>query len=192
VSPGTNAIIATAISMVIGVAASRAQNFDVKVFASGGASAANRHGRAILQSLNLEVTRPFGRTDGGVIIGAQQIDQPKSFFSVRGEPSDRVDGVSFSLLVRRQFATDRALQPYADFSSGPIWTERQVPAETSRVNFLTQAGGGVVLMRARFPVFVGVHVAHISNAGLSNHNPGWNLISMTMGTAVHLPSKTER
>jgi len=95
-----------------------------------------------------------------------------------------VDGISVSLLVRRDFAGHRAWQPCVDFSSGPIWTERQVPAATSRVNFLTQSGVGVVLARAPFPLFFGVRVAHFSNAGLAYHNPGWNVLSLLAGAAL--------
>ncbi len=180
-----NAITAVAISIIVAMAPLRAEDFSVKISTSGGESAPNRHGRAILQSLNLEVTRPFGRTDGGVIIGSHRIEQPKRFFAVNGEPDDRVNGISFSLLVRRQFATDRAIQPYAELSSGPMWTERRVPAATSRFNFLTQAGAGVVLVHAPFPLFVGVRLAHMSNAGVADHNPGWNTLSVTMGATVH-------
>jgi len=164
----------------------RGEDFALKVFASEGEGKSNRHGRAIVQSLNVELTHPLGRTEAGTIISCHRIEQPRSFFRVRGEPSDRVDGISLSLLVRREFAGHRALQPYVDFSSGPMWTERQVPAATSRLNFLTQAGAGVVLAREAFPLFFGVRVAHISNAGLADHNPGWNVLSLAIGVAPRL------
>jgi lipid A 3-O-deacylase PagL len=162
----------------------RGEDFAPRVFASGGEGNSNAHGRAIIQSLNVELTHSLGRTEAGTIISCHRIEQPKSFFRVRGEPSERVDGISLSLLVRREFAGHRAWQPYVDFSSGSIWTDRQLPAATSRLNFLTQAGAGVVLARAPFPLFFGVRVAHVSNAGLADHNPGWNVLSLGVGAAL--------
>lgn len=153
---------------------------------SGGSSASNRHGQAVLESVTVGVTRPFGRIDGGLMIGAHQVEQPRSYFATHGVSADRAHGVSLSVVVRRQFVSQHGVQPYAEISSGPLWTDRRVPAETSQWNFLTQAGAGVVLFRAPFPLAVGFRVGHISNAGLAYHNPGWNIFSITTETGVPL------
>jgi lipid A 3-O-deacylase PagL len=161
-----------------------AEELSFRVSTSGGSSVVNRHGQATFESISFGVTRPFGRFERGLMLGLDEIEQPKSFFASRGVPNDRAHGVSLSLLLRRPFGSNHGLQPYAEVSSGPLWTDRPVPAATSHINFLTQAGAGVVVERAPIPLAVGFRVAHISNAGLAHHNPGWNVVSITTETAV--------
>jgi hypothetical protein len=161
-----------------------AEELSFRVSTSGGSSVVNRHGQATFESISFGVTRPFGRFERGLMLGLDEIEQPKSFFASRGVPNDRAHGVSLSLLLRRPFGSNHGLQPYAEVSSGPLWADRQVPAATSHLNFLTQAGAGVVVQRAPIPLALGIRVAHISNAGLAHHNPGWNIVSITTETAV--------
>ena len=66
-----------------------------------------------------------------------------------------------------------------------MWAEKAIPASTSRFNFSSQLGAGVVLMpQARFPVMVGYRFAHLSNGGYSPRNPGFNISTIVVGVQV--------
>jgi hypothetical protein len=78
------------------------------------------------------------------------------------------------------------VQPYLEMGSGPMWASRRVPAATSRFNFITQTGFGVVVYPQRTSALViGYRFAHISNAGYAPRNPGLNVSSLLIGVQVN-------
>jgi Lipid A 3-O-deacylase (PagL) len=166
-----------------------AQQIDVmNISAAGGKSMTNWHGQAALQMFNFELGRSISkRTDVSFVFGPASIEQPRSWFGdAFGDGNERVHAISGSLLVRRHFRvdSDRAV-PYVELSSGPMWANRRVPAATSRFNFISQAGVGVMLMpKSRFPVILGYRFAHISNGGYAPRNPGLNISSIVIGTRI--------
>jgi hypothetical protein len=166
-----------------------AQTFDLmRVSATGGKSMTNWHGQAALQMVNFELGRSLSkRTDVAFVFGPASIEQPRSWFGdAFGEGNERVHAISGSLLARRHFRveSDRAV-PYVEMSSGPMWASKRVPAATSRFNFISQAGAGVMLMpKSRFPVILGYRFAHISNGGYAPRNPGLNISSLVIGTRI--------
>jgi hypothetical protein len=161
---------------------------EVAVYATGGQSAKTWHGQANMHALNIEIGRALSpRTDLAFVVAPANFDQPLSWFGEQfGDGHEDVRAISGSLLLRRRFNVDSSrVHVYGEASSGPMWAEKAVPASTSRFNFVSQLGAGVVLMpRARFPLMVGYRFLHISNGGYSPRNPGLNLSSVVLGVRV--------
>ena len=113
--------------------------------------------------------------------------QPRSWFGDQfGDGNETVHALAASLLVRHRLNTDSSrLHFYGEAAMGPMWAEKAIPASTSRFNFSTQLGAGVVVMpQARFPVLVGYRFAHLSNGGYSPRNPGFNISTVVVGVQV--------
>ena len=166
----------------------RADVRHVSVYATSGPSATSWHGQARIYAVNIELGRPLSRrTDAALVFSALDVDQPKSWFGDQfGDGNEHVRGGSASLLVRRRFNVDSArAQFFLEGASGPMWTERPVPASTSRFNFASHAGIGVVLLPShRLPVILGYRFMHVSNGGYSPRNPGINFSSLMLGVRV--------
>lgn len=172
----------------------RAQTFDdIRVYGAGGKSTTTRHGQADMQFLNLELGHALSpRTTVGVVLAPVNLWQPRSWFGNQfGDGNESVRAMSASLLIRRSFRVQRSVQPYIEMSTGPMIAEKRVPASTSRFNFITQWGGGVVFNgQGRYPLFVGYRVLHISNGGYAPRNPGLNVGAAVIG--VQLRNATRR
>lgn len=178
---------------VLAVSASGQTFDDIRVYAIGGKSTTTWHGQADLQALNLELGRALSpRTSVGLVVAPMNLWQPRSWFGDQfGDGNESVRALSASLLVRRTFRVQSSIQPYLEMSTGPMIAEKQVPASTSRFNFITQGGAGVVFnARGRFPLFAGYRVIHISNGGYAPRNPGLNVGAAVLG--VQLRSATRR
>ncbi|HVS32035.1 MAG TPA: acyloxyacyl hydrolase, partial [Thermoanaerobaculia bacterium] len=71
---------------------------------------------------------------------------------------------------------------YVELLVGPMWAEKQVPASTSRFNFITQPGFGLTFARrGRVAPTLGYRFSHVSNGGYSPRNPGINVNSIVLG-----------
>jgi hypothetical protein len=66
-----------------------------------------------------------------------------------------------------------------------MWSNRRVPAATSRLNMNSQAGFGAILFaRSHVPLHVGYRFSHISNGGLMGRNPGIQVHQAVIGVRV--------
>ena len=170
-----------------------AQTFnDISLYALGGKSTTNWHGQADLQALNLELGHAFSpRTSAGVVIAPMNLWQPRSWFGdLYGDGNESVRAISASVLVRRTWRERESIQPYVEVSTGPMWAEKRVPAATSRFNFVSQGGAGVVFNgHGRFPFFAGYRVMHISNGGYAPRNPGLNIGAVVLGVQLKSPRR---
>lgn len=116
---------------------------------------------------------------------------------LRGRFEYAVDAIPLFLVVQRggaaygvgldpfalkwNFAEHRQVVPYFELGGGTLFTNTQVPAGTSRVNFTTTGTVGAHFLRAKFNWSAEVRFMHISNAGLSSPNPGINTIQVRLG-----------
>ena len=163
-----------------------AQTFDrIAVNAAGGKSVTTWHGQATVESLNIELLRPLSKHyDVAFVVSPMQIRQPRSWFGDQfGDGEENVRALAGSILFRRTWreTSDRA-SFYAEAGTGPMWSERRVPASTSRFNFHSQFGAGVVLFpQSRAGIIVGYRFGHISNGGYAPRNPGLNVSSLVIG-----------
>lgn len=84
------------------------------------------------------------------------------------------------------FATRGNVMPYFELSGGTLFTNKDVPAFTSRVNFTSGAALGMHFLGDRHTLSVEVRYMHISNAGLGDLNPGINTVQVRLGIGKFL------
>ena len=75
----------------------------------------------------------------------------------------------------------RRVVPYFELGGGTLFTNREVPAGTSKVNFTSGGAFGVHFLRRKYNWSVEVRYMHISSAGLSSPNPGINTLQVRLG-----------
>ena len=74
--------------------------------------------------------------------------------------------------------------PYAELAGGVLFTNRDVPPGTSRVNFTSSGGLGLHFLFAKLKWNADVRFMHISNAGLTSGNPGINTVQLRLGIGM--------
>jgi hypothetical protein len=79
------------------------------------------------------------------------------------------------------FDTHGRVVPYVDLGGGVLFTNTQVPAGTSRINFTTAGAVGVHFLTDKLTWTADVRLMHISNAGLATPNPGINTLQLRLG-----------
>lgn len=79
------------------------------------------------------------------------------------------------------FDTHGSVVPYFELGGGTLFTNTQVPAGTSRVNFTSGGALGLHFLRSKHNVSAEIRYMHISNAGLANLNPGINTVQLRLG-----------
>lgn len=77
--------------------------------------------------------------------------------------------------------TRRSVAPYVEIGGGTLFTNTQVPAGTSRINFTTSAALGLHFLRSKHNLSAELRYMHISNAGLASPNPGINTVQLRLG-----------
>ena len=163
----------------------------LNLFLSSGKSAETLHGSATLHAIHFELAgsadwMKLRNTDVGVALTYSAVRQPHFLFPPEGGgPRDDVRAESAYFFGRKRWTRWTSIEPYVDVGSGPMWSNRRIPAQTSRVNFQSQLTGGVIwLPRSRFPLFTAYRFSHISNGGFAPRNPGINVYSVIVGTRV--------
>jgi hypothetical protein len=117
------------------------------------------------------------------------VRQPRSWFGDQfGDGEENVRAIAGSVLIRRRFREESDRRSYyIEAGTGPMWAEKRVPAATSRFNFLSQAGAGMVLYpQNRVSMVIGYRFGHISNGGYAPRNPGLNVSSLVIGTRIRM------
>lgn len=71
--------------------------------------------------------------------------------------------------------------PYIDLDGGVLFTNTQVPAGASRINFTTAGAVGLHFLTGEMNWTADVRFVHISNAGLQALNPGINTVQLRLG-----------
>jgi hypothetical protein len=160
----------------------------VLVSVSGGQSHKTWHGQADVQALSIELGKALSpRMEVAFVASPMSLWQPRSWFGDQfGDGNETVHAISATALVRYRLNTDSSrVHFYGEAATGPMWAEKAIPASTSRFNFATQFGTGVVLMpRSRFPLLAGYRFEHLSNGGYSPRNPGFNISTIVLGLQV--------
>ena len=160
---------------------------ELNVLLSSGRSPMNFHGHSVFRTIHFELAgqsrlaRRWLKSDAGIAISYSDVRQARSWFGYRyGDPDDSVRAVSSFFFVRRH-----GRYGYAELGTGPMWSNRRVPAATSRFNMDSQIGvGGTLFAHTRMPLRAGYRFSHISNGGLTGRNPGLNVHSILIGTRL--------
>ncbi|MFL6245545.1 MAG: acyloxyacyl hydrolase [Thermoanaerobaculia bacterium] len=168
----------------------RAEISHIVVSAAGGHSHRTWHGQADVQELNVELGKALSpRTEVAFVASPKGLWQPRSWFGDRfGDGNETVHAIAAAVLVRYRLNVDSSrVHYYGEAATGPMWAEKAIPASTSRFNFATALGAGVVLLpRSRFPVLAGYRFEHLSNGGYSPRNPGFNISTIVVGLQIRL------
>jgi hypothetical protein len=170
---------------------------DFNIYLGNAKSETNRHGQSRFRTISFELTgrprllkyidRYVPAARAGVDIDYADVRQPRSWFGYTyGDPDDSVRAEWAHFFIRNYWRTSsNTLRPYVDIGTGPMWSNRRIPAATSKGNFNSQLGFGVVLLpKARMPLYAGYRFFHISNAGITGRNPGLNVNGFFVGTRV--------
>jgi hypothetical protein len=83
--------------------------------------------------------------------------------------------------LKWNFVPHHNISPYIDIGGGTLFTHSQVPPGTSRVNFTTSGAIGVHFLQSKFNWSAELRFMHISNAALSEPNPGINTLQIRIG-----------
>jgi len=98
------------------------------------------------------------------------------------QPSGVVYGTGFNPLgLKWNFETSGRVAPYFEFSGGTLFTHGDVPIGANHVNFASGPALGINIQRGRFQWSVEVRLTHISDAGLTDRNPGINIVGVRVG-----------
>jgi hypothetical protein len=88
-------------------------------------------------------------------------------------------------------AKPKMVIPYFEIGGGTLFTNVRVPESTSHVNFTTGGALGLHFPRNKYTISAEVRYMHISNAGISNLNPGINTIQFRIGFGLFTEKKIE-
>jgi lipid A 3-O-deacylase len=98
------------------------------------------------------------------------------------QPRGTAYGAGFNPLgLKWNFAARGRFEPYFELNGGTLFTSQQVPIGTSSVNFTSAAALGLHLLGDRHAFSIELRYLHISNAGLSDPNPGINTVQVRVG-----------
>jgi hypothetical protein len=99
------------------------------------------------------------------------------------QPAKDAYGVAFNPLnLKWNFTSSARVVPYLELGGGVRFTSTEVPAGTSTTNFLTHAAFGLHFFQTdNRALTLTTRFEHISNAGLSEPNPGVNTVQFTIG-----------
>jgi lipid A 3-O-deacylase len=86
--------------------------------------------------------------------------------------------------LKWNLATRGRVVPYFELGGGALFTNVQVPAGTSRVNFTSSSALGMHVLGAKLNWSAEVRFMHISNAGISSGNPGINTLQLRLGIGM--------
>jgi hypothetical protein len=169
---------------------------DFNIYLANAKSETNRHGQSRFRMISFELMgrpklsrlleRYLPDARLGVDIDYADVRQPRSWFGYTyGDPDDSVRAEWAHFFVRQYWRTSSNVRPYVDIGTGPMWSNRRIPAATSKLNFNSQLGLGIALFpNAKMPLYVGYRFFHISNGGLTGRNPGLNVNGFFIGTRV--------
>ena len=168
---------------------------ELTFFLGVGASPINEHGHSVFRTLQLEVTgrsrladRWLRNVDAGMALSYSKVRQARSWFGYQyGDPDDRIRAEAAYFFLRHPWREGADTQPFMEVGTGPMFSNRRIPAATSRINFQSQLGFGLRLRaNSDRPWIIGYRFAHISNGGLEGRNPGVNVHSFMVGARVRL------
>lgn len=83
--------------------------------------------------------------------------------------------------LKWNFDTSGRVAPYFDFGGGVVFTTSDVPAGVSSINFASGAGFGLNIGHGKAHWSMEVRWLHVSDAGLTDHNPGINVFQVRAG-----------
>ncbi len=161
---------------------------EIQLWTGGGHSVAGGTSRTGVWNVGLRygwiITRPHGP---GFLKGRLEyaVDAVPLFMVFQPQNTAFGAGVN-PFNAKWNFATRGHVMPYFELSGGTLFTNKDVPAFTSRVNFTSGAALGMHFVGDERTWSVEVRYMHISNAGLGDLNPGINTVQVRLGIGKFL------
>jgi lipid A 3-O-deacylase len=159
---------------------------EIEVWAGGGHSASGGTSNTGVFNVGLRygwlLTGPHGP---GVLKGSFEyaVDAVPAF--VVFQPDNTAYGLGLNPLgLKWNFAPRGSLMPYFELGGGTLFTSHNVPTGTSSVNFTSAAALGFHHLGDKLTWSLDVRFMHISNAGLTAHNPGINTVQVRLGVGA--------
>ena len=75
----------------------------------------------------------------------------------------------------------KKVKPFLEIEGGTLFTNKEVPENSSQVNFTTSGALGMHVLGEKHNWSAEVRFMHISNAGMTTPNPGINTIQVRIG-----------
>ena len=88
-----------------------------------------------------------------------------------------VDPFAFKWILN----SPKKLKPYFIVEGGALFTNTKVPEGASQINFTTAGGLGAHFLGEKHNFSAELRFQHISNASMTNYNPGINTIQVRIG-----------
>ncbi len=85
------------------------------------------------------------------------------------------------LVLKWDFAQRGRVVPYFDLDGSVLLTSRDTPPHISRVNFTPSAALGLHFLQHKYAWTAEFRFLHVSDAGLTDPNPGVNTVEVRMG-----------
>lgn len=86
------------------------------------------------------------------------------------------------LLLKISYGEGRKVRPYTELGGGLLFSNSEVPQNTSRFNFTPQVRFGLEFpMHEKNAFILGFQYVHISNANLATRNRGYNTLQLHLG-----------
>lgn len=92
-------------------------------------------------------------------------------------------------VLKWDFAERGGVVPYFDLDGSVLLTSRDTPPHISHVNFTPSAAFGLHFLRHKYAWTAEFRFLHISDASLTNPNPGINTVEVRMGVGLFTHSK---
>jgi lipid A 3-O-deacylase len=125
------------------------------------------------------LTRPHGP---GLLRGSFEYAVDVVPVFVAFQPANTAYGFGLNpMALKWNLETSGRVAPYLELGGGALFTNHQVPAGTSRVNFTSGGALGMHILRNQFNWSIELRFMHISNAGLATPNPGINTVQLRLG-----------
>jgi len=101
------------------------------------------------------------------------------------EPGGMAYGVVLDPFVLKwDFRQRRRVVPYFEFSGGSLFTDRDVPAGISQINFASGGAIGAYFLAGKYNWSTEFRYMHISDAGLTESNPGVNTFQVRLAFGI--------
>lgn len=106
------------------------------------------------------------------------------------QPTKTAYGVSVTpITLKWDFQERKHVVPYFEMGGGPLFTSARAPTGISRTNFATGGAFGFHFLRQKYNWSTELRFQHISDAGLTNPNPGINTVQVRVGFGVFTRGK---
>jgi hypothetical protein len=92
-------------------------------------------------------------------------------------------------VLKWDFAPRGRVVPYFDLDGSVLLTSRDTPPHISHVNFTPSAALGLYFLRGKYAWSAEFRFLHISDASLTDPNPGINTVEVRMGFGLFTHSK---